>query len=79
MSTGSVNIKLKQQLKKPTYYTPRCRASEEYCEIKKGDYYISITGWGAGGSANLCVCMKHSEDFLKQAKQLFKDIKKLNL
>ncbi len=74
---SGVNIKLKQQLREPTYCTPRCRASDDNCIIQKQDYYISISGYGANGLANLCICMKHSEDFLNQVKQLLKDIKKL--
>ena len=66
---------------------PRCRYDDEVCtasgakqphdNMAVGTNYISIKGWGAGGSVTLCVCEHHADDFFKQITKVKRDLKKL--
>ena len=47
--------------------------------MDEGTVYVSIKGWGANGSTQLCICSEHAQEFFKQITGIKRELKKLKV
>jgi len=74
---SDMSIKLRKNDKKGKQILLCRKYFNKYEAIPKGAHYVSINGYASGGSASLCMCLEHAEEFFKEVTKVKREIKKI--